>query len=91
MEKYVDDLFTEDILEQGKKVFHVGGEWEKLGDFESYIFSGKHEESGQDCILRYTHSSHRSNTDVLAEVEWVHFLKEKGAQVQSIFFQRIIS
>ena len=81
MEAIVERLFTEEIITKGKQLFCVGGELKKLGDFESFIFSGNVESTGEDCILRFTHSSHRSAQDILAEVEWVSYLKEKGASV----------
>ncbi|HWO75287.1 MAG TPA: phosphotransferase [Bacillus sp. (in: firmicutes)] len=86
MEAYVERLFSEDIIAKGKQLFGVGGEWKKLGDFESFIFSGNLESTGSACILRYTHSSHRSAKDVLAEVEWVSYLKEKGARVPEHYY-----
>lgn len=84
MEASVDRLFKDEIFSLGKKLFNVDGDCKKLGDFESYIFSGSRE--GKECILRFTHSSHRSTTDVLAEVEWVYFLKENGAQVPEHYY-----
>ncbi|MET3698980.1 Ser/Thr protein kinase RdoA (MazF antagonist) [Bacillus oleivorans] len=86
MEAIVEKVFTEEIIMKGKQLFSVGGEWKKLGDFESFIFSGNLETTGTACILRFTHSSHRSSKDVFAEVEWVAYLKEKGARVPQHYY-----
>ncbi|WP_409301121.1 phosphotransferase enzyme family protein [Peribacillus sp. SCS-155] len=84
MEKAVEQVFTNEILAKGATLFGVAPEaLEKIGDFESYLYSGL--KDGEQIILRFTHSSHRSYEQMFAEVSWVKFLKEEGVNVYRHF------
>ncbi|GGD08758.1 hypothetical protein GCM10011389_15470 [Pontibacillus salipaludis] len=80
MEQWVDALFSDSLLEEAANRFGTtSAKAEKRGDFENYVFE-VHKE-GQPYILRLTHSSHRKWGDIQAELEWVNFLHQNGANV----------
>lgn len=84
MEKAVELQFTQEVLIEAAKRFGlVEDSLKKLGSFENYIYEG--EKDGIDCILRLTHSSHRSTNMVLGELDWINYLYENGVKVAKAF------
>ncbi|PLT28518.1 phosphotransferase enzyme family protein [Peribacillus deserti] len=84
MELNVANVFSEDLLQKGCKLYYGSTETlKKLGDFENYIYEVKVE--GESRILRFVHSSHRSHELIEAEVEWVEYLYKNGASVYRHF------
>ncbi|WP_175988042.1 phosphotransferase enzyme family protein [Bacillus sp. Marseille-Q1617] len=83
MEKWIENLFNEEILETAAKRFGCDASLaKKLGDFENYVYE-VHKE-GTPYILRLTHSSHRSKNDVEAELRWVNYLHHNGVNVSLV-------
>ncbi|AWC27524.1 phosphotransferase enzyme family protein [Bacillus cytotoxicus] len=80
MEITVEQVFNDTILEEAASLFHVKVEKKPLGDFENYIFHAEDEKKGS-YVLRLTHSSHRSEVQVQAELEFLQYLKEHGAHI----------
>ncbi|MFC5650181.1 phosphotransferase enzyme family protein [Paenibacillus solisilvae] len=84
LEKEVEAVFGEPVLEEGARRFGlVIGSCKKLGDFENYVF--EMERGGEPCILRLTHSSHRSEAEVAAELDWINFLASEGLTIPKSF------
>lgn len=84
MEKEVDMLFGSHILLEAAERFGLNpnpNSFQKRGDFENYVFEA--DQNGLPVILRLTHSSHRSQNEVLAELEWIRFLRENGVDIPS--------
>ncbi|HUT79619.1 MAG TPA: phosphotransferase [Candidatus Bathyarchaeia archaeon] len=80
MKAEVEHLFTDDILEQAIEKFSLDKEKTiKLNSFESFIFTS--ELNGKPCILRITHSSHRTVNEIRGEIDWINYLAENGASV----------
>ncbi|QOY36533.1 phosphotransferase enzyme family protein [Anaerobacillus isosaccharinicus] len=80
MEQNVEILFKDEVVKQGAELFNLNSSsLKKLGSFENYVFSG--ERDGKDCILRFTHSSHRTKQQVEAELAWLQFLQKNQAPV----------
>lgn len=80
MEHKVDFLFKDEVVKKGAQLFNLDfSSLEKLGSFENYVFSAKR--NSEDCILRFTHSSHRTRQQVEAELAWLQFLQKKQAPV----------
>ncbi|RIW29595.1 hypothetical protein D3H55_18530 [Bacillus salacetis] len=80
MEKWVEELFNEEILQKAADYF--GGDIssaKKLGDFENYVY--EIHKDGKPYILRLTHSSHRDKGQIVAELEWVNYLHLKTVNV----------
>ena len=48
-----------------------------LGGFESFVFSRR----DRGSIVRFTHTSHRTLDQVLAELDWIDFLAREGGAV----------
>jgi amicoumacin kinase len=80
MEKWIEDLFSVELLEKAAGKFGCEASMaKKLGDFENYVYEVH--KGDRPYILRLTHSSHRSGIDVEAELRWVNYLHENGVNV----------
>ncbi|WP_096155915.1 phosphotransferase enzyme family protein [Bacillus sp. FJAT-45066] len=80
MEKWVEQLFNDDILKKAAGKYGADStEAKKLGDFENYVFEVT--KDSKPFILRLTHSSHRSMEEVEAELDWINFLHANGLNV----------
>ncbi len=76
MEQDAIDAFTIDIKRDFIEALGLTGmPVRDLGGFESFLFAIA------DKILRITHLSHRSPEQIMAELEFVNYLSEKGASV----------
>lgn len=83
MEKTVEILFTETILNSFLEVFQLQTEVKKLGDFENYVYEVYR---GHDpVILRITHNSHRSKDEILAELDWLNYLYKQKVNCPEVF------
>jgi Ser/Thr protein kinase RdoA (MazF antagonist) len=84
MEKSVESMFSDAVLREAEQHFDLKeNQCHKIGDFENYVFQViKNEEP---YILRLTHSSHRTEDQVLAELNWINYLKGQGVDVASSF------
>ncbi|MFP7295931.1 phosphotransferase enzyme family protein [Neobacillus niacini] len=76
MEKSVEILFTREILNTFLDCFCLQPEVKLLGDFENYVFEAYQKD--KPVILRITHSSHRRDGEILAELDWINYLHEHG-------------
>ncbi|CAN7484381.1 phosphotransferase enzyme family protein [Rossellomorea sp. LjRoot5] len=83
MEKWIEELFTEDLLKEAASRFSCDTAGaKKLGDFENYVYEVHRE--GTPYILRLTHSSHRSRREVEAELKWINYLHTHGVNVSLV-------
>ncbi|TDL30934.1 hypothetical protein E2R51_16560 [Jeotgalibacillus sp. S-D1] len=77
MEQWVEKLFSKEVLAKAADRYGANAaNAKKLGDFENYVYEVYKE--NQPYILRLTHSSHRSKSEVLAELEWINYLYHNG-------------
>jgi amicoumacin kinase len=83
MEKSVEILFTKEILNTFLDSFGLQSKVKKLGEFENYVFEVYRE--NKPMILRITHSSHRSNDEILAELDWINYLHEQNVCCPAVF------
>lgn len=80
MKKEAEKLFDDNILRNGAKLFGVELDTLKqLAGFENLIYGGR--QGTREVILRYGHTSHRDSADVAAELDWLAYLKRRGATV----------
>ncbi|WP_456275761.1 phosphotransferase enzyme family protein [Bacillus sp. AK128] len=80
MEQSVEQLFSDELIHlAGKRFGAATSQYKKLGDFESYIFEVSYQNI--PAILRITHSSHRSLSQIEGELEWVDYLFQHGVHV----------
>lgn len=78
MEQAVERVFTKEILNHAASQFGITVEEKPVGEFENYLFKGKLAD-GTDRILRLTHSSHRSKEEIEAELQFLQYARENGA------------
>jgi amicoumacin kinase len=83
MEKAVNSLMNQEILNDFLDRFGLERKVKKLGDFENYVFETYR--NGHPYILRLTHSSHRSKDEVLSELDWMRHLNNEGLSVPEVF------
>jgi len=80
LEKEVEILFGEQVLNEAARRFGLDADvFTKLGDFENYVYEVR--KQGEPCILRLTHSSHREEPAVRAELDWVRYLTDAGVAI----------
>lgn len=80
MEKAIVERYNERILAEARRRFgYSGAHIEKLGGFESFLFSI--ERGDQAYILRITHSIRRSEAMILGEIDWINYLADRGLGV----------
>ncbi|NOU96777.1 phosphotransferase [Paenibacillus sp. LMG 31456] len=81
MEQQVERLFGESVLREAAERFGLNQEYfKKLGDFENYVYE-MHNQQGEAVIMRLTHSSHRSESRIAAELDWIYFLINEGLDI----------
>ncbi|PGZ91727.1 phosphotransferase [Bacillus sp. AFS029533] len=78
MEQAVERVFTKEILTNAAAQFGITVDEKPVGEFENYLFKGKLAD-GTDRILRLTHSSHRSKEEIEAELKFLKYARENGA------------
>ncbi len=80
MEATVAGVFTQNIQSQAATLADTSlSALHPLGSFENYVFEFQHPLGPR--VLRFTHSSHRSLGQVLAELDFVHYLAGHGVSV----------
>lgn len=80
MEKWIEELRTDEVLSQAAEFFNTSlSDLNLIGGFENYVYDYKIE--NKEFVLRITHTSHRSKDQLCGELEWIEFLYEKGANV----------
>ncbi|SDM76048.1 phosphotransferase enzyme family protein [Sediminibacillus halophilus] len=86
MEEIVGRQFTGKIMEYFLEVFGLEKTSKKLGDFENYVYEVTR--GSEDYILRITHSSHRSLSEVEAELDWIEYLADHSIHVCRPYFSK---
>jgi amicoumacin kinase len=83
MEEWIEELFTEELLAEAALRFGCNtAQAKKLGDFENYVYEVHMDDI--PYILRLTHSSHRSEREVEAELKWINYLHKHGVNVSLV-------
>ncbi|WP_079508225.1 phosphotransferase enzyme family protein [Mesobacillus jeotgali] len=83
MEKAVESLMGEKLLNDFLERYGLEPEVKKLGDFENYVFEAY--QKGHPYIMRITHSSHRIKDEILSELDWMRHLHSNGLSVPEVF------
>ncbi|WP_176482029.1 phosphotransferase enzyme family protein [Paucisalibacillus globulus] len=83
MEKVVEAVYNQEIIERFLDAYGLDASYKLLGDFENYVYEVTKE--GKPYILRITHSSHRSENEILGELDWINYLHEHGANVSIVY------
>ena len=80
MEKSVLKLFDEHVLGESARRFNLKPDNLKLiTDMENFVYENGADET--PCILRITHSSHRTLEAIMGELEWMEYLYDNGMSV----------
>lgn len=82
MEKFVKELFTDEVLEKVASLYEL--KKDKLytvGGFENYIYG--FDKEGKSYIVRVSHSSHRTIDEVKSEIDFLYYLAFNGANVST--------
>lgn len=83
MERWVEDLFTDDVLTEAAGKYGVDrAKTKNLGGFENYVFEVY--KDGTPYILRLTHSSHRSKSELEGELQWINYLHDNEVNVSLV-------
>ncbi|MFC7784960.1 phosphotransferase enzyme family protein [Rossellomorea sp. GCM10028870] len=83
MENWIEELFTEELFAEAASRYGCNtAQAKKLGDFENYVYEVHKGDS--PYILRLTHSSHRSEREVEAELKWINYLHKHGVNVSLV-------
>lgn len=80
MEQHIQNAMNDSIIKQAAP--HYGVEFEdikRLGGFENFIY--EYSKNNEDFILRFVHSTHRTFEQVFAELEFIEYLSNNGANV----------
>lgn len=73
MENSVLNMFSERILQESARRFRLkSGNLELISDVENFVYKDRIDETA--CILRITHSSHRTLEAILGELDWMQYL-----------------
>ena len=83
MEKIIAEAMNDTVLRESAKRYGVSFEsLKRLGGFENFIY--EFEKDGQEYVIRYVHSYHRSYDLVFAELEFIDYLDQYGANVSTV-------
>jgi amicoumacin kinase len=83
MEKAVEAVYSQGIINKFLEVFQLEQSYKLLGDFENYVYEVIKEDT--PYILRVTHSSHRTIEEIYGEMNWIHYLTSRGANVPDVY------
>ncbi|GGA73129.1 phosphotransferase enzyme family protein [Ornithinibacillus halotolerans] len=83
MEKVVEDVYSKDILDYFLRVFKLDDSYKVLSGFENYVYEVM--KDNHPYILRVTHSSHRSEQEILGELDWINYLNSQHVNVPTIY------
>ena len=83
MEKQIRDAMNDSIILEASKRYNVDhNSINRVGGFENFIYEYKQHD--EEVILRFVHSTHRTFEQVLAEIEFIDYLSDNGANVSTI-------
>ncbi|AIO18650.1 serine/threonine protein kinase [Candidatus Izimaplasma bacterium HR1] len=83
MEIAIQNALTEGIIRESARLYDTPFDTiKKIGGFENFVY--EYEKKGENYILRFVHSSHRSKEQVFAELEFIDFLDKNNARVSTV-------
>lgn len=82
MDKYIRDLFNDEILDKLIKFYNLElNDVYKVGGFENFIYG--YNRDSKDYILRISHSGHRVIELVKSELDFIDYLAKNNANVST--------
>ena len=86
MREEILDLINDQLVSKAVSQWYGHGKIELLDNVSNFVYQFQ---SGQQWkILRITHSSHRSEDQIIAELDWVNFLAEHAIPVAQPCFSK---
>lgn len=83
MNKNIQESLTEDVIKKSALLYNTSFDSIKeIGGFENFVY--EFEKDGNNYILRFVHSSHRSTEQVYAELEFIDYLDTNNARVSTV-------
>lgn len=80
MEKHIKELFTKKVLYEAAQKFNiVESSLKDLEGFQNFVYFGKSKETS--VVLRVTHKSHRTEKEILSEINYIHYLANNNVSV----------
>jgi len=77
LDREIEKLFNNQILGEAARKFNIDmSTLNLIGGFQNYVYEYKKQE--KSYILRFTHSSHRSDNLIKGELDWVLYLINNG-------------
>ncbi len=83
MEKNIKEAMNDLLIEKALILYDIDkNQFKSLGGFENFVY--EYEKEGISYILRFVHSTHRTFDLVLAEIEFIDYLYNNGANVSRV-------
>jgi len=83
MEKNIKEAMNDSLIEKAIELYDIDkNKLKSLGGFENFVY--EYEKDSISYILRFVHSTHRTFDLVLAEIEFIDFLYNNGANVSQV-------
>ena len=83
MEEKVAEQFTDEILDESLKRYGINrSNARRLGGFESFFYDCNFK--NKKIVLRFTHNTHRTESAIKGEIEFIEFLSNHGIDVPKI-------
>ncbi len=83
MNENIQNSLTESIIKESARLYDTTFESiKKIGGFENFVY--EYNKDGEDYIIRYVHSSHRTKDQVFAELEFIDYLDKNDARVSTV-------
>ena len=83
MEKAIQNSLTERVIKTSAQLYNTPFDTiKKIGGFENFVF--EYLKDDKNYIMRFVHSSHRSEQQVLAELEFIDYLDKNNARVSTV-------
>ncbi|MED1858104.1 phosphotransferase enzyme family protein [Brevibacillus reuszeri] len=77
---HIQRLYTDHILKEGLRRYGVTQEDVRfLGGFDSYVY--EYTKNNASFILKISHSTRRSESEIHGEMDWLHYLGKNGVSV----------
>ncbi|WP_128100874.1 phosphotransferase enzyme family protein [Paenibacillus sp. DCT19] len=80
MEKHIKELFTQKVLNEAAQKFNINqSSLKDLEGFQNFVYFGKSDD--RSVVLRVTHQSHRTEEEILSEIEFMNYLLNNSVSV----------
>ncbi len=84
LDREIEKLFNNQILGEAARKFNIDmSTLNLIGGFQNYVYEYKKQE--KSYILRFTHSSHRSDNLIKGELDWVLYLINNGVSAHLLY------